>query len=114
MHDLLFVFDSGPRRRSRRRGPDGQEMRNLSKGVEVSGGLGPPHWSDDEGDLPPAKRARDNGYASDHTAVTDYDDMWAHHVPDTRNVILTPPSMVIIQLYQSKYNAICTNMNKYN
>lgn len=86
--------NSGPRRRSRRRGPDGQEMRNLSKGAEVGGGgIVPPHWSDDEGDLPPAKRARDNGYASDHTAVTDYDDMWAHHVPDTRNVILTPPSM---------------------
>lgn len=67
-------------------------MRNLSKGVEV-GGITQPHWSDDEGELPPAKRARDNGYASDHTAVTDYDEMWTQHIPDTRNVILTPPSM---------------------
>uniref|UniRef100_A0A0A9W2B0 Neurogenic locus Notch protein n=1 Tax=Lygus hesperus TaxID=30085 RepID=A0A0A9W2B0_LYGHE len=67
-------------------------MRNLSKGVEV-GGVTQPHWSDDESELPPAKRARDNGYASDHTAVTDYDEMWTQHIPDTRNVILTPPSM---------------------
>lgn len=61
--------------------------------MEVGGGTQPPHWSDDE-ELPPAKRVRDNGYASDQTAVTDYDEMgWAGHMPDTRNVILTPPSM---------------------
>lgn len=82
-------------------------MRNLSKGVEVGGGgIVPPHWSDDEGDLPPAKRARDNGYASDHTAVTDYDDMWSHHVPDPRNVILTPPSMV-------SFSRTYINLNSY-
>jgi hypothetical protein len=75
-------------------------MRNLSKGVEVSGiGVPHTHWSDDESELPPAKRARDNGYASDHTVVTEYDDMWAHQMPDTKNVILTPPSMVCIQNY---------------
>lgn len=78
--------NSGQRRRSRRRGPDGQEMRNLSKqasmgcidmelpphGLGGMAGLGAPcgsmggmsnmmaqsHWSDDESDLPPPKRMR--------------------------------------------------------
>lgn len=91
--------NSGPRRRSRRRGPDGQEMRNLNKQASVgcmdvdmggvgnggmhttipgSGGVRPgTQWSDDECDLPPPKRIRacgDAGYASDHTVITDYED----------------------------------------
>lgn len=93
----MFPLNNSDPRRRPRRGPDGQEMRNLSKGVEVGGGgLGvtQPHWSDDESEMPPAKRTRENGYASEHPVVTDYDEMWAQHIPDTRNVILTPPSMV--------------------
>lgn len=96
----FFCPFSGHRRTSRRRGPDGQEMRNLKQPsincLEV-----PPmsvnhggHWSDDESELPPTKRARDNGYASDHTAITDYEDMWGQQHMDSRPVILTPPSMV--------------------
>lgn len=91
MRELIVVIAySGQRRRSRRRGPDGQEMRNLSKQqmVEVAG----PHWSDDESDMPPSKRARDTGYASDHTVVTEYEDMWGQ--ARAPHAILTPPSMV--------------------
>lgn len=91
MRELIVVFAySGQRRRSRRRGPDGQEMRNMSKQqmVEVAG----PHWSDDESDMPPSKRARDTGYASDHTVVTEYEDMWGQ--ARAPHAILTPPSMV--------------------
>lgn len=76
-------------------------MRNLNKQPSINclevpqigvnhGG----HWSDDESELPPAKRARDNGYSSDHTAITDYEDMWSQQHMDNRNVILTPPSLV--------------------
>lgn len=94
----VVVAYSGQRRRSRRRGPDGQEMRNLSKQqmVEVAG----PHWSDDESDMPPSKRARDTGYASDHTVVTEYEDMWGQ--ARAPHAILTPPSMVSTTLYHTR------------
>lgn len=100
MRELSVVVGySGQRRRSRRRGPDGQEMRNLSKQqmVEVAG----PHWSDDESDIPPSKRARDTGYASDHTVVTEYEDMWGQ--ARAPHAILTPPSMVSIWQYYSVF-----------
>jgi Notch-like protein len=116
---LLFLFSSGQRRQSRRRGPDGQEMRNLNKqppgciDVDIPphamGGQhgGGPQWSDDESDLPPPKRIRacEAGYASDHTAITDYDEseprMWAQQHLEAADIrqrpdpaILTPPSLV--------------------
>lgn len=117
---------SGQRRRSRRRGPDGQEMRNLHKqpsggcvdvttgavpGAPVGVGTGPgqaAQWSDDEVDLHPPKRLRvgtcEAGYASDHTAVTEYEEgearTWTQQhleVADMRHrpdpAILTPPSL---------------------
>lgn len=80
---------SGQRRRSRRRGPDGQEMRNLNKQPSVNcmdmdiGNGRVQQWSDDESDLPPSKRMRaiEPGYASDHTVITDYEEteprMWS-------------------------------------
>lgn len=87
---------SGQRRRSRRRGPDGQEMRNLNKQQIACVEIPATHWSDDESELPPSKRARDNGYASDHTAITDYEDLWSQTHLDGRppHAILTPPSLV--------------------
>jgi hypothetical protein len=116
---LLFLFSSGQRRQSRRRGPDGQEMRNLNKqppgciDVDIPphtmGGQhgGGPQWSDDESDLPPPKRIRacEAGYASDHTAITDYDEseprMWTQQHLEAADIrqrpdpaILTPPSLV--------------------
>lgn len=115
----LFLFSSGQRRQSRRRGPDGQEMRNLNKqppgciDVDIPphamGGQhgGGPQWSDDESDLPPPKRIRacEAGYASDHTAITDYDEseprMWTQQHLEAADIrqrpdpaILTPPSLV--------------------
>ena len=86
------------RRTSRRRGPDGQEMRNLHKqpstnrlDIDPSMGMGMPpdmsgymdhgdgsRWSDDEDsmDRPPMKRIRssEGGYSSDQTAMTEYDE----------------------------------------
>lgn len=95
-------------RQSRRRGPDGQEMRNLNKTNSIacmddnmnSGHMGhTPQWSDDESENPPLKRHRacDQGYSSDHTAVTEYEEaeprVWSHgadmRVPPS---IMTPPS----------------------
>lgn len=84
-------------------------MRNLNKQqiacVEVPGA----HWSDDESELPPSKRARDNGYASDHTAITDYEDLWNQTHLDGRppHAILTPPSLVSKQNYQVKVLLFC-------
>ena len=102
---------SGQRRRSRRRGPDGQEMRNLNKqpsincmDIDVGNGRAQ-QWSDDESDLPPSKRMRaiEPGYASDHTAITDYEEteprMWTQQHFDAAEIrrqdagILTPPSL---------------------
>lgn len=77
-------------------------MRHLGKAaIEISagGGVAHPHWSDDESELPPAKRPRDNGYSSDQTAITEYDDIWSHQLTDNKNAILTPPSMVRILYY---------------
>lgn len=117
--------NSSTRRRSRRRGPDGQEMRNLNKGsigcidVDINGGhMGPPHWSDedDDGSAPPrAKRARGpgdangapGGYASDHTAITDYEEagheprVWTQQHLDAADIrvppsMMTPPAIVSI------------------
>lgn len=90
------------RRTSRRRGPDGQEMRNLHKqpstnrlDIDPSMGMAMPNdmsgymdhghmgmdgsrWSDDEDsmDRPPMKRIRssEGGYSSDQTAMTEYDE----------------------------------------
>ena len=104
---------SGQRRRSRRRGPDGQEMRNLNKqpssincmDLDVGNGRVVQQWSDDESDLPPSKRMRaiEPGYASDHTAITDYEEteprMWTQQHLDAAEIrrqdagVLTPPSL---------------------
>lgn len=115
-----FIRTSGgsvQRRRSRRRGPDGQEMRNLNKqppggiGMDLDVGNGrAPQWSDDESDLPPSKRMRaiEPGYASDHTVVTDYEEaeprMWTQQHLDAAEVhnrpeagVLTPPSLELGQ-----------------
>lgn len=110
-----FLLLSGQRRQSRRRGPDGQEMRNLNKqpagciDVDIPPHAmgGGPQWSDDESDLPPPKRIRacEAGYASDHTAITDYDEneprMWTQQHLEAADIrqrpdpaILTPPSLV--------------------
>ncbi|CAB0039615.1 unnamed protein product [Trichogramma brassicae] len=99
------------RRRSRRRGPDGQEMRNLKQQqpgnncMELDMGNGhAPQWSDDESDLPPSKRRRaiEPGYSSDHTVITDYEEaeprMWTQQHFEAAEIrrpdagILTPPS----------------------
>ncbi|KAK5637799.1 hypothetical protein RI129_000017, partial [Pyrocoelia pectoralis] len=79
--------NSGTRRRSRRRGPDGQEMRDLNKNPSIAcmdldlnshgGHMGhAQQWSDDESDMHQPKRMRvlEAGYASDHTAITDYEE----------------------------------------
>lgn len=116
----LCPFCSGQRRQSRRRGPDGQEMRNLNKQppgcidvdipphTMVGQHGGGPQWSDDESDLPPKRiRACEAGYASDHTAITDYDEseprMWTQQHLEAADIrqrpdpaILTPPSLVCI------------------
>jgi len=104
---------SGQRRRSRRRGPDGQEMRNLNKqpsvncmNMDVVSARIQSQWSDDESDLPPSKRMRaiEPGYASDHTVITDYEEteprMWTQQHLDAAEIrrpdaggVLTPPSL---------------------
>lgn len=84
--------NSGTRRRSKRRGPDGQEMRNLNKNSSIgcmdldinAHGQHMGHgqqWSDDESEMPQPKRMRvlDAGYASDHTAITDYEEAEPRH-----------------------------------
>lgn len=111
-----FIRTSGgsvQRRRSRRRGPDGQEMRNLNKvplggcmDLDVGNGRANQQWSDDESDMHPAKRMRaiEPGYASDHTVVTEYEEaeprMWTQQHLDAAEVhnrpeacVLTPPSL---------------------
>ena len=71
-------------------------------------GMGLPHpgqWSDDESEIATPKRMRlcDQGYASDHTAITDYGEkeprMWTQQHMEAAAAIqqpamLTPPSMV--------------------
>lgn len=101
---------SSTRRRSRRRGPDGQEMRNLNKNsslacmdVDMGGGqhIGPgQQWSDDESDLPQPKRMRvieAGGYSSDHTAITDYEEteprVWTQSHFEAADIRI-PPSMM--------------------
>lgn len=104
-----FRTTSGTRRHSRRRGPDGQEMRNLNKNpsiacMDLDMGTHGPHigqqWSDDESDMAqPKKRMRvfETGYASDHTVITDYEEaeprVWTQqHLEGTD--IRPPPSML--------------------
>ncbi|KAF4523890.1 hypothetical protein B566_EDAN016082 [Ephemera danica] len=109
--------NSGQRRRSHRRGPDGQEMRNLNKQASSNcldfdmamGGMPPnmtqnqgPHWSDDdESDLPPPKRMRgpgdvsnNIGYSSDHTNITEYEEpeprVWTQHHLDAADISRRP------------------------
>lgn len=107
-----FRTTSGPRRHSRRRGPDGQEMRNLNKNPSIAcmdldiGSHGPhmgQQWSDDESDMAqPRKRMRgfETGYASDHTVITDYEEaesrVWTQQHLEAADVrppasMLTPP-----------------------
>lgn len=90
-------------------------MRNLNNkqnsmnplDVDLSpNGIGLPHpgqWSDDESEITTAKRMRMCGYASDHTAITDYGDkesrMWTQQHLEAASTIqqpamLTPPSLV--------------------
>lgn len=100
--------NSGTRRRSRRRGPEGQELRNLSKNPSIPGmELDPnahhghvPQWSDDESDMPQPKRFRGNdlGYSSDHTAITEYEEAeprWTQQHLEAADIrpppMLTPP-----------------------
>lgn len=111
----------GHHRRSRRKGPDGQEMRTLgvkghpmdldmdsaNSGTGYSMGYDgiatdvTSQYSDDS-DRPPSKRMRsETGYASDHTLYTDYDEIdprpWTHQhleAADIRHpdiLALTPP-----------------------
>lgn len=74
----------------------------------------PGQWSDDD-EMPPPKRMRscDQGYASDHTAVTDYGEQdqrtWAQQHLEAADIrqpaMLTPPSMVkIVFLLKSYFN----------
>ena len=105
-------------RRSRRRGPDGQEMRNLGKGHPMdmdldsgTSGMGIGYdgmltdvtsQCSDDSDRPPSKRMRsDGGYASDHTLFTDFDEIdprpWTHQHMEAADIrhpdllALTPP-----------------------
>lgn len=105
-------FPKQIRRRSRRRGPDGQEMRDFNKNASIGcmdldihhgGHMGHgQQWSDDESDMPQPKRMRvlDTGYISDHTVITDYEEAdpraWTQQhleVSDLRPLasMLTPP-----------------------
>lgn len=110
------------RRASRRRGPDGQEMRNLSKNAAAHAhaqhiGHNQPssQWSDDDdAEMPQPKRMRtglENGYASDHTVITDYEEAtepssaaaaaasrhWTQHHLEAAGIrtpaMLTPPQV---------------------
>lgn len=93
-------------RTGQRRGPDGQEMRNLNKtsslaciDASVNGQMGHSHqWSDDESQAP--KRTR-NVYDYDHTASTDYEEpnnrCWTQQHFEAAAIriptsIMTPPS----------------------
>lgn len=91
-------------RSGQRRGPDGQEMRNLNKNsslacidASANGQMGHSHqWSDDESQVP--KRSR---YEYDHTTSTDYEEptsrSWTHQHFEAAAIripssIMTPPS----------------------
>ena len=78
-----------------------------------------PQWSDDESDLPPPKRIRacEAGYASDHTAITDYDEgeprVWTQQHLEAADIrqrpdpaILTPPSLVSLHSVKGFKNII--------
>lgn len=105
----FLAANTNVRRPSRRR-PDGQEMRNLNKNpsmVDMSNGhMGhAQQWcnSDDESEMPQPKRIRgiDQGYSSDHTAITDYEEteprVWSQQhfeAADIRDhpAMMTPPT----------------------
>lgn len=103
----FFATNTTPHRRSRRRGPDGQEMRHLNKNssavcmdTDLNNDMGHvQHWSDDESDMPQPKRMRviDAGYSSDHTVITDYEEpeprVWTEQHLDAAG-IRAPPSML--------------------
>lgn len=104
----FFSASAGSRRHVGRRGPDGQEMRNLNKNSSIadmnSAHMGhSQHWSDDESDIPQAKRMRgiDQGYSSDHTIATDYEEaqgpVWSQQHFDAGDIriplsMMTPPA----------------------
>lgn len=114
----FFSTNSGTRRRSRRRGPDGQEMRNFNKNGGMGLGLDldinshgqhmghSQQWSDDESEMPQRKRMRglETGYSSDQTAITDYEEaeprVWTQthlEAADIRpTAMLTPPQGEVI------------------
>lgn len=89
--------NSGPRRQSRRRGPDGQEMRHIANGKQDNISclqVNLERWSDDESEFPPAKRTRDNGYGSDPIQeYVDAQDLWSQNHLDRKPQIMTPPSL---------------------
>lgn len=100
-----FLATNSGTRRSRRRGPEGQELRNLSKNSSIPGmeldmrvNQGHvPQWSDDESDMPQPKRFRgiEAGYASDHTAITEYEEAeprWTQQHLEAAD--LRPPAML--------------------
>lgn len=81
-----FLTNNNEHRRSRRKGPDGQEMRNMKQQAISCLEGNSNHWSDDESELPPAKRARGGD--------SEYEHMWPPHSGDNQNsLILTPPSL---------------------
>lgn len=106
---------TGPRRHSRRRGPDGQEMRNLNKNNSLaciddvnmnSGHMGhSQQWSDDESDIQQPKRLKmtDTDYSNDiHPhAIIDYEKterrVWSQQHLDAADIrippsVMTPPA----------------------
>lgn len=97
---------ANPRQVARRRGPDGQEMRNLNKAslADMNGGINhSQQWSDDESDLPQPKRMRgiDLGYSSDHTIITEYEEadprVWSQQHLEAADIrvpqaMMTPPN----------------------
>lgn len=98
--------DSVQRRRSRRRDPVGQEMRNLKQHQPGIGYNGQAQWSDDDSELPPNKRMRqiEPTYTSTHTVITDYEEpadprRWAPQHMNAAEIhrpedgVLTPPSL---------------------
>lgn len=103
--------NSGTRRRSRRRGPEGQELRNFGKNPSIPGMELDPNahhghvsqWSDDESDMPQPKRFRGNdlGYSSDHTNITEYEEAeprcWTQQHFEAADIkspaMLTPPQI---------------------
>ena len=94
MYLIQYFALYSEQRRSHRRGPDGQEMHHINKLQSSISHIHVGRYSDEESDLPPAKRARDN-----NTVISDYEDMWHNPViHEDRPTILTPPSLVSCSL----------------